>query len=1194
EAPMTTPADKVNAPVVDTDIHFDGAAPDAADRAHGRAAKEVWSDIDAILNGSSKKATDLTQLVGELDDDGRSKFARESLAAAAKVASGDLVLELALATNAAPTAAIRAVLAKGATKKPGAAALRSYVGRLSATTLAAIRGAEFQTMRGVLTGDIFDELPMIARHLTYLDANADFIGWLLESSQKRVVATLLAETYMGTLAKTLDTLQQWSWVDDVPHPRGHLGLHSLAKATSDPAAKQKMHALAGPLGGQTTEPYRAEHAGDVEGALASKATPDKLLDAATQQGQLADGQLAQVVETLKAQGVTADDALVFVLRFGPEPADAFELVLGGKGVTPAHVKTLFAARPGTVAALASARTVAKTRGKLGTIRLEDIVRDSSEMHRFVVEHEALREWYLEKASPEELLWFCAGSEEAITKACRVIARDRGFGWVRTLNAHTADSLQLRRLALGCNEPGTAKFIRENLLDDHKDRHGAAVTTAAAPDVNTRAGEGGRLVDVLEHGGADLVARLADVDESKRIALAHDDTTVRMFGDAAQPPQWAQIAHMLDLPVRSAILGCPGTSAATLAYLRTRPAAEETAALGETAVIERAASHVDPDLLLVFPSLAQVEQLAVVVGRMPKLVDLLLAGSEPNKVMTLLSTDPVKAKAAARLEHHSKLLAHLPDREHMTKAGRAGTDKFAAAVDPDSKAGNKLADHADGQTIGSVAAHAEGARFASANAKSLPEAIDSLVAAGAAPTTVLGVLEQHRKEVPALLAEKEHAPRVRSLFRHVSLAPNVVFPYLGVDELFALANARWWMFAAQPHFLVLDLVATHASARGKIAAALNAGESAALLWLERLPPAAELTTQELHVLDLIQPSLTSADAFADLFKARFGVPLESRDLKQLRSMYRIISRLPRSHVQQQRIREIAVGSGDGGSWQSADRDKDGEPDNQMIIGDGMQEGGKKDEFHPGEKRHSWDEMKRIYGYDDDSLKAQIDAGRVLRTIEHSTPMYYMKTQRPDRLTTVVLHEIGHSIDNILGNRTEPVYGFAKWKSYPDGEFEKWASEMPGWSKVSTTDRTAIHEAWRNAFNAKAAVKDLVDHDHPARAAKYKGVGIVDLANTGTNLHHQIDTVGGRAYLIDYSHAQYHSLAADAAASAPSDYSLTAPPEYFAECYVEYYREVDGSSGSLAKKGGALPGPVKQWFDGNVDKLKFDPERLRTKK
>src|SRR5262249_38691384 len=153
------------------------------------------------------------------------------------------------------------------------------------------------------------------------------------------------------------------------------------------------------------------------------------------------------------------------------------------------------------------------------------------------------------------------------------------------------------------------------------------------------------------------------------------------------------------------------------------------------------------------------------------------------------------------------------------------------------------------------------------------------------------------------------------------------------------------------------------------------------WLTHLPPAAELTTRELHTLDLIQPSLTSVDALAALFQARFGVPSTGSDLKQLRSLYGIVSRLPRSHLQQQRIRAITsvpARDGNDGGWDSADRDKDGEPDNMLRIRESLHEGDKDDEFHPGEKHYTADEIKRIYGYDDAALKAQVNANRVVMT------------------------------------------------------------------------------------------------------------------------------------------------------------------------------------------------------------------------
>ena len=53
-------------------------------------------------------------------------------------------------------------------------------------------------------------------------------------------------------------------------------------------------------------------------------------------------------------------------------------------------------------------------------------------------------------------------------------------------------------------------------------------------------------------------------------------------------------------------------------------------------------------------------------------------------------------------------------------------------------------------------------------------------------------------------------------------------------------------------------------------------------------------------------------------------------------------------------------------------------------------------------------------------------------------------------------------------------------------------------------------------------------------------------------------------------------------------MTAPKEFFAECYAEFYHRYTGP-GTEDQKGGRLPGWIKTWFATNVDTLKHNPSR-----
>jgi hypothetical protein len=206
------------------------------------------------------------------------------------------------------------------------------------------------------------------------------------------------------------------------------------------------------------------------------------------------------------------------------------------------------------------------------------------------------------------------------------------------------------------------------------------------------------------------------------------------------------------------------------------------------------------------------------------------------------------------------------------------------------------------------------------------------------------------------------------------------------------------------------------------------------------------------------------------------------------------------------------------------------------------------------------------------------------------LFRVKAQSFDLFTQIVLHEVGHAVDSMLGERTPPVYDFAGWREFSEADFDKWAGEMGGWDAIEARDKKAIQLAWADAARANTGVDKLVDETHPARAARYAKTGIVATARAGKKFDHTERVEhNGRVFVVRAPNLLY-SLDANAAHSAPSVYSLYAPPEYFAESYVEYYRAVDGKPGSAARKGGSLPTTVKTWFDKNVDTLRYDPTRF----
>jgi hypothetical protein len=250
------------------------------------------------------------------------------------------------------------------------------------------------------------------------------------------------------------------------------------------------------------------------------------------------------------------------------------------------------------------------------------------------------------------------------------------------------------------------------------------------------------------------------------------------------------------------------------------------------------------------------------------------------------------------------------------------------------------------------------------------------------------------------------------------------------------------------------------------------------------------------------------------------------------------------------------------------------------------------WHPTAHRMSKAQIQHLYGWNDLELTQQLKLGNV--KLYGAADQYEVVQDKMDRFASTVLHEIGHAVDDILGKHTEAVFGdYAQWHSFMPADFDQWAAEQGGWDKVSPGDQKKIREVYVDAIRSGDQVYNLVDGEHPALAKRYEdaGVGVVASARRKVSYGHVAPVkIGDRAFVMNTYYHQFFSVATRAVDSKPSTYSLYAPAEYFAECYVEFYKEYDGTAATRGRKGGTLPQSVKNWFANHVDTLKYDPKRF----
>jgi hypothetical protein len=150
-----------------------------------------------------------------------------------------------------------------------------------------------------------------------------------------------------------------------------------------------------------------------------------------------------------------------------------------------------------------------------------------------------------------------------------------------------------------------------------------------------------------------------------------------------------------------------------------------------------------------------------------------------------------------------------------------------------------------------------------------------------------------------------------------------------------------------------------------------------------------------------------------------------------------------------------------------------------------------------------------------------------------------------------------------------------------------------------DKKKIREAWTMWTNSSHAggrpsheLDSLVGANHPALdTTKYSGVGVIDFAADGDKRGSAAKPFirNGRAFMMHSDYQQRYSIPLSTMHASPSEYSLTAPAEWFAECYMTYYLTYDGTPQTSADKGKLLAPWIKQWFDEHIDRIGHNPTR-----
>lgn len=1247
-------SEKVKAtPVTDDPVRAKRDDEEAADASHGsrqvalrgkgdRAGFTELESVDHTFKGVGDQSaasvemsrildagtpvTGLVQKVANLDYQRREEVAKR-MADVGKVASGTELLQIADLVGLPIADKIRAAL--GAKVAPSVSALRAHVIELPIEKRIELLDEPTRALIVAKYPQPGDVIPGLEQLGPEVRKHKDIVAWYLHATPPRTVAlAIMRGSFMSDditqLAAVFNQIGgdgwQWALAIDPPLAAMQFGdrTSEWAQATNQPNVTKHLTAVAA----NTTIKKGTASGKSIRDMIPATGVDVAAVVAALQDARIHEHYLKEV-QTLAASpyrerliAAATLEQLEMILSVISSDS-GFDWLVESPHATPEALRAITASwDPSYVTGIAEQpKLMAKLASKFPAAGPTDIFGEQAHLlYPLAATRPALRKWCTVNADARELLALVAHDSKSIATMWNgIIADGVAPDWYKGLGTGVgaANDERLRRLALNTPDQSASTWIRDTLIGDFaedKVSNEAKKIDPVAFEADSRKRFEKGLADDETSDLGHRTSELSDEEVAKlRANPAELEAALPRMRDPWLLRNLLRIAPPLPLVLRSVDLWDNGLPS----YIRTRSAQETADAFADDAVERKVRAQVKTPFA-VLPALQQPAILAQVLTRGTTLT-WLLQKSDPAYVLSLLANAPA-GKAAAKIftTEHLGLIPDMLDR----KQDRAAAEKFAAflparfkdelrakAEDP------ALSDDEDGEESEPEApTKAKRGSFDRADVQNRQDELEAALALGdlrkgldlvmkepVSLANVMAVCREAGQRAATLVGKPENEATVKRLVEVVEMSPLSVFPDVPYYAYFHTPTSRAWLFKHESAIDILREVSNDPVLAKLIVDRIDATtektkDTSLDVWLSRMPTGTALSASERGLVKRMFDQSKTAVGARKLFEVRFGSrPGTTFSREELVKMWELLERVPDAHIEMGAVQAFGESKdlgGFSGVYSGGDQ--------RITIEDNLVASGKKNTFFNQKLPLTREQLVAAYGYTDDQIKAKVTAKEIDEIKTAKGTHYVIKPVTTELLDSTVLHEIGHAVDDMLGSRTELVYGLAKWREFGESDIDALARDLGGWERVAPADQARIKDAWAVWLNSHTddALDKFVPDNHPALAEKYRGVGIVELARKKQPIDENLGLMKGEYTIVNHKYQRFYRVPDKTRNAAPSAYAMTAPAEWFAECYAEYYRTYKGP-GTEDKKGGQLAGWIKGWFDQNIDNLEYNPSRKDNK-